>query len=249
VGPLVWRVEHFEEIDSTNSYLKKRAVEGCPEGLVALADFQTAGRGRLDRTWVAPARSSLLCSVLLRPRVDADELQLVVAAVALATRQALERLCGLRAQLKWPNDLIVGDRKLGGVLAEIVVTPLGYDVVVGLGLNLTFDGPEHVESTSVKAETGVTLVPRGVLDLVLEELEGRREQLDSAQGREELRAEYERALATIGKDVRVEQHDGTVEGRAHGVDEAGRLLVDLGGEVRAFGVGDVVHLRAKEVHS
>jgi BirA family biotin operon repressor/biotin-[acetyl-CoA-carboxylase] ligase len=246
---MVWRVEHFEEIDSTNSYLKQQAVEGCPEGLVALADFQTAGRGRLDRTWVSPPRSSLLCSIVLRPSLDADELQLVVAAVALATRQALERLCGLRAQLKWPNDLIVGDRKLGGLLAEIVITPLGYDVVVGLGLNLTFDGPEHVEATSVRAETGLTLVPRAVLDLVLEELEVRREQLESADGRAALRADYERALATIGKDVRVEQHDGAVEGRAHGVDKAGRLLVDVGGEIQIFGAGDVVHLRAKEVHS
>jgi BirA family biotin operon repressor/biotin-[acetyl-CoA-carboxylase] ligase len=246
---MVWRVEHFEEIDSTNSYLKQRAVEGCPEGLVALADFQTAGRGRLDRTWASPPRSSLLCSVVLRPRLDADELQLVVAAVALATRHALERLSGLRAQLKWPNDLIVGDRKLGGLLAEIVVTPEGYDVVVGLGLNLTYEGPEQVKATSVRAETGVTLVPRGALDIVLEELDPRREQLEHPEGRAALRRDYERALATIGKDVRIEQHDGAVEGRARGVDDAGRLLVDAGGEIRAFGVGDVVHLRAKEVHS
>jgi BirA family transcriptional regulator, biotin operon repressor / biotin---[acetyl-CoA-carboxylase] ligase len=246
---MVWRVEHFEEIDSTNSYLKQRAIDGCPEGLVALADFQTAGRGRLDRTWVSPSRSSLLCSIVLRPPLDADDLQLVVAAVALATRQALERLSGLRAELKWPNDLIVGPRKLGGLLAEVVVTADGFDVVVGLGLNLTFDGPEQVEGTSVRAETGVTLEPRGVLDLVLEELEVRRAQLESEPGRATLRADYQRALATIGKDVRIEQHDGTVEGRAHGVDHAGHLLVDVDGQIRAFGVGDVVHLRAKNAHS
>ncbi len=246
---MVWRVEHFEEIDSTNSYLKQRAVEGCPEGLVALADFQTAGRGRLDRAWISPARSSLLCSVVLRPPLVADDLQLVVAAVALAVRQALERLSGLRAELKWPNDLIVGHRKLGGLLAEIVGTADGYAVVVGLGLNLTFGGPEEVEATSVRAETGVTLEPRGVLDLVLEELEARRVQLETVSGRAALRADYERALATIGKDVRIEQHDGTVEGRAHGVDSAGHLLVEVGGEIRAFGVGDVVHLRAKNVRS
>jgi BirA family biotin operon repressor/biotin-[acetyl-CoA-carboxylase] ligase len=246
---MVWRVEHFEEIDSTNSYLKQKVMDGCPEGLVALADFQTAGRGRLDRTWTAPARSSLLCSIVLHPRLDIDELQLVVAGVALATRQALERLSGLRAQLKWPNDLIVGSRKLGGLLAEIVITPDGFDVVVGLGLNLTFDGPELVEATSVRAETGVTLVPRGVLDILLEELEVRREQLDSEEGRRALRADYERALATIGKDVRVEQHDGAIEGRAQGVDNAGRLLVDVDGTIQTFDVGDVVHVRANEVCS
>lgn len=243
----MWRVEHFEEIDSTNTYLKQRALDGCSEGLIALADFQRAGRGRLGRSWISPPRSSLLFSVILRPTIDAKDLQLVVAAVALATRQALERLSGLRAQLKWPNDLIVGERKLGGVLAEVVVTPTGFDVVVGLGLNLTFEGPDDVEATSVRAETGLTLEPRAVLDIVLEELEVRRAQLESDEGRATLRADYERALATIGSWVRVEQHDRTCEGRARGVDDAGRLVVEVEGELEVFGVGDVVHLRASEV--
>ncbi|MGA7835519.1 MAG: biotin--[acetyl-CoA-carboxylase] ligase [Acidimicrobiales bacterium] len=243
MGYFVWRVEHFGEIDSTNTYLKQRAIEGCPEGLVALADFQTAGRGRLEREWVSPARSSLLFSVVLRPRLDVEDLQLVVAAVALATRSALERLSGVRASLKWPNDLIVGDRKLGGALAEIVVTAGGFDVVVGLGLNLTFEGPNDVKATSVRAESGVTLEPRALLDIVLEELEVRREQLESSDGRGTLREEYERALATIGHDVRVEQHDGVSTGRARGVDGAGRLLVEVNGELRVFAVGDVIHVR------
>lgn len=243
----MWRVEHFEEIDSTNTYLKQRVLDGSAEGLVAIADFQSAGRGRLDRSWVAPSRTSLLFSVALRPTLDANDLQLVVAAVALATRSALERLSGLRAQLKWPNDLVVGDRKLGGVLAEVVVTPSGFDVVVGVGLNLTYEGPEHVDATSVKAETGLTLEPRGVLDIVLEELEARREQLDSKEGRARLHVDYERALATIGMSVRVERHDGAREGRARAVDEAGRLIVEIDGGLEVFGVGDVVHLRASEV--
>jgi BirA family biotin operon repressor/biotin-[acetyl-CoA-carboxylase] ligase len=156
-------------------------------------------------------------------------------------------LSGLRAQLKWPNDLIVGDRKLGGVLAEIVVTPSGFDVVVGVGLNLAYEGPEDANATSVKAATGLTLEPRGVLDIVLEELEVRREQLDGEDGRTALRADYERALSTIGTWVRVEQHDGAREGRARGVDEAGRLLVEIDGDLEVFGVGDVVHLRSSEV--
>lgn len=243
----MWRVEHFEEIDSTNTYLKQRVLDGSSEGLVALADFQSAGRGRLDRSWNSPPRASLLFSVLLRPALGANDLQLVVAAVALATRSALERLSGLRAQLKWPNDLVVEGRKLGGVLAEVVVTPNGFDVVVGVGLNLTYEGPEHVEATSVKAETGLTLAPRGVLDIVLEELEMRRGHLDSKEGRAALRADYERSLSTIGMWVRVEQHDGAREGPARGVDESGRLVVEIDGELEIFGAGDVVHLRSGEV--
>jgi BirA family transcriptional regulator, biotin operon repressor / biotin---[acetyl-CoA-carboxylase] ligase len=120
VERLTWRVEHLSEIDSTNRWLVERAKEGADEGLVVYADFQSAGRGRLERPWEAPARSSLLCSILLRPELDVDHLQLVVAAVALAARAALVRLCGLRPDLKWPNDLVVGPKKLAGLLCEVV---------------------------------------------------------------------------------------------------------------------------------
>jgi BirA family biotin operon repressor/biotin-[acetyl-CoA-carboxylase] ligase len=244
VDPTVWRVEHFEEIDSTNTYVKDRAAE--PEGLVALADFQTAGRGRMDRRWVAPARSSLLCSILLTPSLEPDQLQLVVAVVALSARSALERLSGLRADLKWPNDLVVGTDKLAGLLAEIVSDGRELRVVVGIGVNLTFEGPEEVEATSVRAQTGLTIAPRALLDILLEEIDVRRASLNDATGRRALREEYIGALATIGQHVRVEQSQQTLEGIAIGVDDEGRLLVDSAGVVRAFSVGDVVHVRASE---
>ena len=108
MAPTIWRVEHFEEIDSTNTYLKGQAHQA--EGLVALADHQSAGRGRLDRSWESQPRSSLLCSLLFRPTLDPTQLQLVVAMVALSARSAIERLSGLRAGLKWPNDLVVGEK-------------------------------------------------------------------------------------------------------------------------------------------
>lgn len=244
MDPTVWRVEHFEEIDSTNTYVKDRAAE--PEGLVALADFQTAGRGRMDRRWVAPARSSLLCSILLTPSLEPDQLQLVVAVVALSARSALERLSGLRADLKWPNDLVVDTDKLAGLLAEIVSDGRELRVVVGIGVNLTFEGPEEVEATSVRAQTGLTIAPRALLDILLEEIDVRRASLNDATGRRALREEYIGALATIGQHVRVEQSQQTLEGIAIGVDDEGRLLVDSAGVVRAFSVGDVVHVRASE---
>jgi BirA family biotin operon repressor/biotin-[acetyl-CoA-carboxylase] ligase len=246
VGSLVWRVEHFDEIDSTNTYLKQLVTDDLAEGHVVLADFQRAGRGRLDRSWVSPPRASLLCSILLRPPLAVDQLQLVVAAVALSARTALERLSGLRAQLKWPNDLIVGDHKLAGLLAEVIETDRGFAVVVGLGVNLTFEGPNEVLATSVRRETGLTIVPRALLDILLEQLESRREQLTSDEGRAALRREYERALSTIGSLVRVEQQNATFVGRALGVDDEGRLLVDVEGETLTFGVGDVVHVRLHE---
>ncbi|HUV57362.1 MAG TPA: biotin--[acetyl-CoA-carboxylase] ligase [Acidimicrobiales bacterium] len=241
---IVWRVEHFEEIDSTNSWLVARAREGAAEGLVASAEFQTRGRGRLEREWVAAPGTSLLCSILLRPQVDASELQLSVASVALAARASLVRLCGVRPDLKWPNDLVVADAKIAGVLAEYVAgeSPA---VVVGIGVNLTPTGPDDNRATSVWQEAGVRVAPRALLDILLEELEPRRAKLDSAEGRAALREEYTRSLVTLGQRVRVHQLQGDSIGVATSVDEVGRLVVDVDGASRVFASGDIVHLRAE----
>ena len=244
--PIVWRVQHFAEIDSTNSWLASEAKNGANEGVVAYADFQTAGRGRLDRQWESPVGTSLLCSILLRPPVAPNQLQLGVAAVALSARAALVRLCGVRPDLKWPNDLIVGDAKLAGLLAEIVNTGQSLAMVVGIGVNLTSAGPTSVNSTSVLALSGVTISPRALLDILLDELEHRRAQLESDDGRRELRGEYERALVTLGQTVRVERLDEVIVGTARRVDELGRLVVDVGGTEHSFDAADVVHLRRHE---
>lgn len=246
MSSFVWRIEHFDEIDSTNTWLAARAVEGAPEGLVAVADFQSAGRGRLDRRWESPSGASLLCSILLRPDVAPDQLQLVVAAVALAARSALVRLSGVRPALKWPNDLVVGAAKIAGLLAEIVAVDERLAVVIGIGVNLTHDGPADTLSTSVRAEAGVTITAPALLDILLDELEARRALLDSAEGQVTIRAEYERALVTLGQMVRVEGAHDVIVGRATSVDEFGQLIVDTGSASTAISVGDVVHLRAHE---
>src|SRR5580704_16640615 len=200
-----WDIHWLDEVGSTNTYVRDRAREGAPAGLVAVADFQSAGRGRLDRHWESPPGASLLCSILLRPDLSPDQLQLVVACVALSARSALVRLSGVRPALKWPNDLIVGDAKIAGLLAEIVSVDERLAVVVGIGVNLTHEGPANVLSTSVRAESGVTISPPALLDILLDELEARRALLDSADGQAALRAEYRRALETLGQMVRVDR--------------------------------------------
>ena len=232
-------------LDSTNTWLATRAAEGAPEGLVAVAEFQSAGRGRLDRRWESPAGASLLCSILLRPDVGPDQLQLVVACVALAARAALVRLCGVRPDLKWPNDLIVGEAKIAGLLAEIVAVDERLAVVVGIGVNLTHEGPADVVSTSVRAASGVTITAPALLDIVLEELETRRARLDEASGQATLRDEYQRALVTLGQSVRVERANDVIVGLAESVDEYGQLLVRTDDEVLTISVGDVVHVRPR----
>jgi BirA family biotin operon repressor/biotin-[acetyl-CoA-carboxylase] ligase len=246
VSSIVWRIEHFDEIDSTNTWLAARAVEGAPEGLVAIADFQSAGRGRLDRRWESPPGASLLCSILLRPDVGPDQLQLVVACVALSTRAALVRLSGVRPSLKWPNDLIVNDAKISGLLAEIVSVDDRLAVVVGIGVNLTHDGPANVLSTNVRAKSGVTISAAALLDILLEELEVRRALLDSVEGQTSLREEYRRALVTLGQMVRVERSHDVIVGRATTLDEFGQLIVEVNGDETAISVGDVVHLRTHD---
>lgn len=246
MSSIVWRVEHFAEIDSTNTYVAALVNDDVPEGFVCVSDFQCSGRGRMDRQWESPPRASLLTSILLRPELDASQLQLVVACVALAARAALVRLSGVRPQLKWPNDLVVGENKLAGLLAEVVITERGFAVVVGLGINLMYRGPEGVKATSVFHESGLTIAPRALLDLVLEEIEPRREQLSSVEGRSVLRREYRRSLVTIGQRVRVEQQSGSIEGTATGVDDVGQLLVDVEGVTRTFNAGDVVHVRPSQ---
>ncbi|HQT99670.1 MAG TPA: biotin--[acetyl-CoA-carboxylase] ligase [Acidimicrobiales bacterium] len=241
-----WRVEEFDEIDSTNTWLAEQARRGAREGLVARADYQSAGRGRLERTWESAAGSALLCSLLLRPGLASEDLAYAVAAVALSARGALATLSGLVPSLKWPNDLVVHDQKLGGLLAEVVAVGDELAVVVGLGINLTDHASANPHATNLWRESAQSFGARAVLDAVLIELDTRRDLLASSEGRTAVLAEWRAALSTLGRRVRVIQHDAELEGVALDLDLHGGLVVDVAGERRVFTVGDVVHLRVAE---
>ena len=240
---IIWRVEEVASIASTNAWLVEEVRRGAPEGRAIMAHYQSAGRGRLDRHWGAPAGSALLLSLLLRPATVRGA-SWAVSAVALSVRAALVRLSGVRPSLKWPNDLVVGDEKLGGLLSELVtVDPPS--IVVGVGVNLT-ESPPELPATSVARLSGVTIWPRALCDIVLEEVDNRRALLEHAAGLATLRDEYLGASATIGRPVRVELIDGVITGDAIDVDEDGALVVDVEGERRIFSAADVVHLRARQ---
>ena len=241
MNSLVWRVEHVTEVDSTNDAVVERARAGEAEGLVLVADHQSRGRGRLGRTWDAPPGSALLCSHLLRPALDDDQAQWAVGAVALSARAALARF-GLACEIKWPNDLLVDDAKIAGILAELVTAP-SRGVVVGLGLNLS-DSPPDVGATHLTRHLDTAPSARELLDVALEELSARRDWLDSSDGLARLAAQYREALATIGQRVVVHQREGSWTGTARDVDDMGRLIVDGADCVRVVAAGDVVHLRA-----
>jgi BirA family biotin operon repressor/biotin-[acetyl-CoA-carboxylase] ligase len=237
-GPAAFTdVRWFAELDSTNRYLVDEARAGAPAGVVAVADHQTAGRGRLGRTWVAPPGASLLTSVLLRPRLPVEQRHLLVTAAGLAMAEAIEATTGVVAGMKWPNDLLVDDRKLCGVLAEAAADAL----VVGLGVNVEWtDVPAELTeiATACNLEGGRPVDRRDLLDAFLAVYVQRLADLNGA------RRDYEARLVTLGRHVRVEQAHRTLVGVARGIDDAGRLLVAPdGGDVEAVAVGDVVHVR------
>lgn len=229
LAPDGWRVEVLPATGSTNAVVAKRAAE--PAGLVVVAEQQTAGRGRLDRTWVSPARAGLTFSVLLRPELPPERLAWVPLWGGLAVARALRERCAVDAVLKWPNDVLIGGRKVCGLLAEM---PLAGAVVLGIGLNVSTRRQElpHDAATSL-ALSGSTTVDRDtLLRAVLRSLDG--------VLRDASPAGYRALCSTLGTDVRVELPAGrSVQGRAEAVDEQGRLVV--GGV--PYGAGDVVHLR------
>jgi BirA family biotin operon repressor/biotin-[acetyl-CoA-carboxylase] ligase len=239
-----WDVRRFEEIDSTNAYLRREARGGAPEGTVAVAEYQSAGRGRMDRRWESLVGASLLTSVLFRPDFDPSELHLCTAAMALAAAEACWQVAGVGTVIKWPNDLLVGGAKLAGVLAEAEFESMSCAVVVGLGLNVGWPGPAGVGGTCLDDLSATPVDRDALLDALLDALSGRRALLDSAPGRREVAAELRRRCATLGQRVRVELAAGAVVGVAVEVDDAGHLVVQTATGLCTVSAGDVVHLRS-----
>jgi BirA family biotin operon repressor/biotin-[acetyl-CoA-carboxylase] ligase len=229
-------VRWVEETDSTNTRLLDDARSGAAEGRVLVADHQTAGRGRLGRRWEAPPGSALLVSVLVRPSLPVARAHLVTMAAGLAASDACDAVAGVRPGLKWPNDLVVDDAKLAGLLAESVVDGDALRaLVVGMGLNVTAAPAEGATCLADHAEAGVER--RDLLDAWLARLDARLDSLDEVLG------DYRPRCATLGRDVRVERPDGVVEGRAADVTDDGHLVVDTGAGRVDLAVGDVVHVR------
>ena len=238
-----WRIRRLDTIDSTNRWLLDEARSGAPEGLVVIADHQTAGRGRRGRVWSAPRGSSLLVSVLVRPRVGIGRVHLLTMAAGCALRVAIEQVAGVQADLKWPNDLVVGERKLAGLLAETELSAGGdvEAVVIGVGCNVEWHDfpPELAEgATACNLEAGRPVDRAQILDVFLDELAARLDDLDAVPDA------YRDALATLGRRVRVDLGARLIEGTATDLDESGRLVVTTrDGEIEIVTVGDVVHLR------
>ena len=239
----LWREVHVvARTGSTNTDLLLRAELGEPEGLVLAAEYQEDGRGRLDRDWIAPPRSALTVSMLLRPPVAPAARPLLALLTGLAIVDALSARYDVAASLKWPNDVLVAERKVAGILAEAADDA----VVVGFGINVLQRLDELPVDTAVSLASLTTdPVDRSIVLLaVLRAFEARYAAWLRADGDgEDLLAAYRAACSTIGTDVRVELDGETVTGTATGVDSHGHLVVQGGGRERHIAAGDVVHVR------
>ncbi|WIM87796.1 biotin--[acetyl-CoA-carboxylase] ligase [Candidatus Mycobacterium wuenschmannii] len=248
VGPgLPWReLDVVAETGSTNADLLARAEAGADiDGSVLLAEYQSAGRGRHGRQWSAPPRTQVALSVgVAGASVPRPGWGWLTLAVGVAVADALAAV-GVDAGLKWPNDVLVGDGKLAGILAEVAAP--SPTIVVGLGLNVTLTADEAPDprATSLLMLGSPATDRNALVRSILREIARRVEQWRTAGGADAaLLADYQRHSLTLNSRVRASMPgDREVVGVANAIDETGRLCVDTGADVVAISAGDITHLR------
>jgi len=252
-------VSYFESIDSTNKVAKELARDGVPAGTLVIADSQTAGRGRLNRQWLAPPRSGLLMSLIFRPQLTPAQATRITMICSLGVVDAIERTTPLRVQVKWPNDIVIRGRKAGGILTELGLKKELLDfVVVGIGLNVNADFEDRLpqfapdmapdtsraslnvlasQSTSLSVETDRHISRLTLLHNLLVAIENRYEALQAGLTPNE---EWSQRLETLNRPVTVTTTDKIITGRAEAVDADGALIIRLadGSHTRVL-AGDV----------
>ena len=246
--PFEPKILRFDSLDSTNLEALRQAKAGASEGLCIMARTQTRGRGRLDRSWQSPPDAGLYLSLLLRPKVEMNAWPLLTLMAALAVRDALLETCSVAADIKWPNDLCVNDKKLCGILAETLETVSGGAAVIGIGINLSADILPLVsaEATSIESVMGEKPDREQLLNGLLKAIAEKYELLNNAQGREHLLREWcAHSSYAIGRRVRVSLGTGSFEGTTRGLESDGALRVETSdGTMKVVRAGDVTALRS-----
>ena len=215
-----------EKVDSTNSWIKRLSKEGAEHGTLAVAEFQSAGRGRFDRKWEAPEGSSVMMTILLRPEFEPQYASMLTLVMGLAVAQAVDEL-GFKVSIKWPNDVVLSRKKICGILTEMGTngTKIGY-VLIGVGINVNLWGfPEEMQdkATSLAMESGQDY-----------------ERFIQTCDFENLLEEYHRILANLNQPVRVLNGADSFEGVSRGIDTKGELLVEKAdGTVTKISAGEV----------
>lgn len=234
----------FPSTDSTNRVALDMGRKGAPHGQAIFAEAQTAGRGRLGRTWNSPAGKGIYLSLILRPKLDLSQVSKLTLAAAVAVAETLEALGIRSAQIKWPNDLLIKNRKVCGILTELVAEADRVEcVILGIGLNVNTaqsDLPPH--ATSLKLETGHDLDRNLLAAELLNRLESRLEQV-TGPAWNKTRAAWNQRSAVKGKSVKVTTLNDAVQGVAQDLDPSGALLVKTREGIKKVYSGDVLSCR------
>ncbi|MGB2751643.1 MAG: biotin--[acetyl-CoA-carboxylase] ligase [Pyrinomonadaceae bacterium] len=237
----------FDSIGSTNAEAANQARQGADEGLCVIALEQSAGRGRHGRTWVSEPDSGLYFSIVLRPKFDLKYLSLITLMAGVAVYDTLKEF-GLKPDIKWVNDVLVGEKKISGILAETVDTQSGNAVIVGVGINLKSSNfPDEIAetATSIQAERSGAVTSGNVEGALIKYLSYWYEMLNSDDGPNEILQNWrQRSSYFSGKSVRATLPDGVLEGTTDGLEENGALRVKgSDGSVTIVQAGDVERLR------
>lgn len=247
-GGLGREIIFYETVGSTNS-VALSLPERTEEGTVILSDCQEKGRGRLGRLWVSPPGVNIYMSIILKPKIKPADATLITLMAGVACSIALIRVTGLEIKIKWPNDLMVSDKKLGGILTELKTD--GKKIafaIVGIGVNVNMDmnefpGDMRKIATSLKNETGKTYSRENVVAKILSEID-RWYFSPPKMDRETILSAWRRLTSTLGREVMVVAGLEIYEGVAKSIDDEGRLILRLpSGETKRISSGDLTILR------
>ncbi|MGN0160549.1 MAG: biotin--[acetyl-CoA-carboxylase] ligase [Lachnospiraceae bacterium] len=219
----------FEEVDSTNNVIKKEAENGAPAGTLAIAEIQTAGRGRRGRSWSSPKSSGIWMSYLLRPEIAPGNASMLTLVAAMAARKAIYQETGLETLIKWPNDIVVHGRKVCGMLTEMnAEVDWVHYVVIGIGFNVnTKEFPEEIRpvATSLQIEMGHTVNRSNIIAKFGKAFEEYYDLFLQTEDLCQIMEEYNKNLANNGKEVRIIETNNEYTGVAKGINEMGELIV------------------------
>lgn len=236
-------IVHYEEIDSTNTEVRRLSLKGAEEGLVVTAKKQTAGKGRRGRSWESPADENLYFSVLLRPTLMPEKAPMLTLLMAYSVTKALQKE-GVCAQIKWPNDLVLSKKKICGILTEMNLSGNQIeDVIVGVGINVNtkkFSAELNDKATSLTIELGRTLECGKLLRSILEEFEGQYQRFLEVQDLSSIQADYNDMLINRNREVTVLELGKECRAEALGINELGELLVKKAdGSIETVFAGEV----------
>lgn len=228
----------FDVIDSTNSYAKRMGTENVIEGMVIVAGQQRCGRGRLGREWMSPPDTGLYMSIILKPSLQLEEIQLITLMASVAVARAIEKTVNQKPGIKWPNDILLGGKKVCGILSEMVSSNEGMEyIVVGIGINVSAESSDFPEALADKATSLAAYVNEQGLSLsgdskdklfesVLEEMD-KLYMLLLSVGCDGILSEWKHYSATLGNEIVIKSENEEISGVAEGITVDGRLTVLL----------------------